>query len=177
MLRFLFRVKNRRPAKMISSSVTRTDFVELIYAAVHRSNRVIQRTQLFGSFSSTGRLRMVDVDAPRLSGMFLLTAFSHWRKRRPDLIRMVPQVFPRPDLRLSFTDVLEVLGAVGHMVPFLAPVLRWDCLMLLAVFPANVHAACERLTISRHQVPRLLPRTLEVGVSNAGGSDSPYVII
>jgi hypothetical protein len=29
--------------------------------------------------------------------------------------------------------------------------------MLLAVFPANVHAARERLTIGGHQVPRLLP--------------------
>ena len=30
--------------------------------------------------------------------MFLFAASAHWGKRRPDLIRMVPPVFPRPDL-------------------------------------------------------------------------------
>ena len=33
-----------------------------------------------------------------LAAMFLLTASAHWGKRRPDLIRMVPAAFPRPDL-------------------------------------------------------------------------------
>lgn len=95
-----------------------------------------------------------------LSGMFLLTASAHWGKRRPDLIRMVPPVFPRPDLLVSFTGVLELLGALGLMVPLLA---RYAALglsiMLLAVFPANVHAARERLSIGGREVPRLLPRT------------------
>jgi len=48
-----------------------------------------------------------------LSGMFLLTASAHWGKRRPGLIRMVPTVFPRPDLLVTVTGILEVLGAVG----------------------------------------------------------------
>lgn len=30
--------------------------------------------------------------------MFFLTASAHWGKRRPDLIRMVPPAFPRPEL-------------------------------------------------------------------------------
>jgi len=35
--------------------------------------------------------------------MFLLTASAHWGKRRPDLIRMVPPAFPRPDLLVTIT--------------------------------------------------------------------------
>src|SRR5580692_461049 len=49
--------------------------------------------------------------------MFFLTASAHWGKRRPDLIRMVPSVFPRPDLLVTVTGVLEVLGAIGLFIP------------------------------------------------------------
>jgi hypothetical protein len=45
-----------------------------------------------------------------LALMFLFTASAHWAKRRDDLIAMVPRVFPRPDLMVSITGVLEVLG-------------------------------------------------------------------
>jgi len=96
-----------------------------------------------------------------LAGMFLLTASAHWGKRRPDLVRMVPPVFPRPDLLVTITGVLEVLGAIGLMIPTVAPYAALGLsLMLLAVFPANVHAARNHLTIGSREVPALLPRTL-----------------
>jgi len=96
-----------------------------------------------------------------LSGMFLLTASAHWGKRRPDLIRMVPAVFPRPDLLVTVTGILEFLGAVGLMLPMVARYAALGLsLLLLAVFPANVHAARKRLTIAGRQVETLIPRTL-----------------
>src|SRR5207302_4522380 len=77
-----------------------------------------------------------------LAGMFLLTASAHWGKRRPDLVRMVPTSFPRPDLLVTMTGVLEILGAIGLMLPKMAPYAALGlALMLVAVFPANVHAA------------------------------------
>jgi uncharacterized membrane protein len=96
-----------------------------------------------------------------LSGMFLFTASAHWGKRRPDLIRMVPTGFPRPDLLVTITGILEILGAVGLMLPAVA---RYAALglffMLLAVFPANVYAARKRLAIAGRQVEALIPRTI-----------------
>ncbi|MCP3097359.1 DoxX family protein [Myxococcus sp. K15C18031901] len=96
-----------------------------------------------------------------LAGMFLLTACAHWGRRRPDLVRMVPKAFPRPGLLVTLTGVLELLGALGLLVPSLAP---WAALgltlMLVAMFPANVHAARERLSIAGAPVPSLAPRTL-----------------
>lgn len=96
-----------------------------------------------------------------LAGMFLLTASAHWGKRRPDLIAMIPPVFPKPDVLVTVTGVLEIIGAVGLM---LAATARYSALglalMLLAVFPANVYAARMRLTIAGSQVPALFPRTL-----------------
>jgi uncharacterized membrane protein len=96
-----------------------------------------------------------------LAGMFLLTASAHWGKRRPDLIAMIPPVFPKPDVLVTVTGVLEIIGAVGLMLAATAPYSALGlALMLLAVFPANVYAARKRLTIAGSQVPALFPRTL-----------------
>lgn len=96
-----------------------------------------------------------------LAGMFLLTASAHWGRRRTDLIRMVPPSFPRPDLLVTVTGVLELLGAIGLMLPNLAPYAALGLTaMLLAVFPANIYAARQRLTIGERPVEALLSRTL-----------------
>jgi len=95
-----------------------------------------------------------------LSGMFLLTASAHWGKRRPDLIKMVPPFFTRPDVLVSLTGVLEILGAVGLMIPAAARSAAVGlALLLVTVFPANVHAARKRLTIGGREVEGLAPRT------------------
>jgi uncharacterized membrane protein len=96
-----------------------------------------------------------------LAGMFLLTASAHWGKRRPDLIRMVPASFPRPDLLVTATGVLEILGAIGLMLPKVAPYAALGlAFMLVAVFPANIHAARQRLMIAGRPVEALLPRLI-----------------
>jgi uncharacterized membrane protein len=96
-----------------------------------------------------------------LAGMFLLTASAHWGKRRPDLIRMVPPAFPRPDLLVTATGFLELIGAIGLVLPMVARYAALGLfLMLLAIFPANIHAARERITIAGQQVESLVPRTL-----------------
>lgn len=93
--------------------------------------------------------------------MFLVAASAHWGKGRPDLVRMVPPVFPRPEFLVNLTGVLEILGAFGLLVPVTS---RFAALgltvLLLAVFPANVRAAREHLTILGRPVPGLLVRTV-----------------
>lgn len=96
-----------------------------------------------------------------LAGLFLVTASAHWGRRRPDLIRMVPPAFPRPDLLVTFTGVCEILGVIGLLIPRVAPFAAAGLtLLLLAIFPANVRAAREQLTIAGQRTPALLPRTL-----------------
>lgn len=94
-----------------------------------------------------------------LSLMFAVTASAHWGKGRADLIKMVPPMFPRPAMLVSVTGVLEIVGALGLLAPITA---RWAaiCLaiLLVALFPANVRAARERLTILGRPVPGLLVR-------------------
>src|SRR5262245_56067178 len=96
-----------------------------------------------------------------LAGMFLLTASAHWGKRRPDLVRMVPPAFPHREALVTLAGVLELLGAVGLLLPRVAPLAAAGLsLLLLAIFPANVHAARAGLTIAGRPVTALGPRTL-----------------
>ena len=72
---------------------------------------------------------------------------------------MVPPAFPRPDLLVTLTGILELLGAVGLLIPATAPAAAL-CLaiLLVAIFPANVHAAREQLRIAGQRVPPLAIR-------------------
>jgi uncharacterized membrane protein len=96
-----------------------------------------------------------------LAVMFFLTASAHWGSRRPDLIRMVPPAFPRPDLLVTITGALEILGAIGLLLPSTARASS-ICLILLlvALFPANVRASRQHLTIAGKHVPSLPVRSI-----------------
>ncbi|MBU8894155.1 DoxX family protein [Corallococcus sp. M34] len=109
-----------------------------------------------------------------LAGMFLLTASAHWGRRRPDLVRMVPDTLPRPELWVTLTGVLEVAGALGLM---LQPLASWAALglslLMVAMFPANVRAAREHLSIAGTPVMPLWPRLLlQLGFIAATGAVS-----
>src|SRR5580704_2942042 len=95
-----------------------------------------------------------------LGMMFFLTASAHWGKRRRDLIRMVPPIFPRPDLLVTVTGLLEILGSIGLFIPSTARAAAIClALLLIALFPANIHAAREKLTIAGQPVPGIPVRT------------------
>lgn len=93
--------------------------------------------------------------------MFLVTASAHWGKRRPDLIRMVPDIFPQKAMIVSITGYLEIVGAIAIMIPFTSRFAAIGLVILLMVmFPANVRAARHKLTIGGSSVPNLYVRTL-----------------
>ncbi len=93
--------------------------------------------------------------------MLLLTASAHWGKRRPDLVGMVPRAFSRPDRMVTITGILEILGAIGLLLPWTARAAA-ACLatLLIAMFPANVHAAREHLRIGSSEATALPLRTI-----------------
>lgn len=96
-----------------------------------------------------------------LAVMFLLTASAHWGSRRADLVAMVPDALPNPELLITISGIAELAGAVGLLVPRLAPFAAAGlALLLLAVFPANVHAARESLSIGGEPVTPLVPRAI-----------------
>jgi len=83
-----------------------------------------------------------------LAVMFMFTAAAHFNRMRKDLIRMVPPQLPNPAALVTLTGIAELAGAVGLLMPGVA---RWAAYgliaLLIALFPANIHAARTAVTI------------------------------
>jgi uncharacterized membrane protein len=96
-----------------------------------------------------------------LGAMFLLTASAHWGVRRTELIRMVPESMGNARIWVSLTGFAEIAIAAGLQIPRIA---LWTAgiavIMLCCLFPANVKAAREHLTISRKPVMPVVPRLI-----------------
>ena len=96
-----------------------------------------------------------------LAAMFVLTGVSHFVGMRADLINMVPPALPEPALLVTLTGVLELAGAAGLLWRGTAP---WAAAglsaLLVVMFPANVYAAVEGLTVGGAPAEALLPRSL-----------------
>lgn len=94
-----------------------------------------------------------------LATLFLVTGATHFVVLREDLIAMVPPALPAPDLLVTVTGVLELLGALGLLVRGTA---AWAAgglaLLLVGMFPANVYAASAGLSLGGDPATALLPR-------------------
>lgn len=103
---------------------------------------------------AVGAVRILDLGAwsspacYALAVMFVFTSLSHFTKMKHEFARMVPSVFPRPLLMIHATGVLEFLGGVGLLIPRFRSLAAY-CLiaLLIAMFPANVKAAREHLSL------------------------------
>jgi uncharacterized membrane protein len=99
-----------------------------------------------------------------LALMFVFTGIAHFTKTRKDLVRMVPPALPRPDLLVTLTGVAEIAGAAGLLVPSLSRVSAWAlAALLVAMFPANIHASRSQHTIGgRPHTPMIIRAPLQV---------------
>ncbi len=95
-----------------------------------------------------------------LAAMFVFTAVSHFHPRtRPDLIRMVPGSLPAPASLVTATGILEFIGAIGLLVPQTVVTAAYGLVALLvAMFPANIHAARAGLVIAGRRATPLVWR-------------------
>ena len=96
-----------------------------------------------------------------LAAMFALTGAAHFNDMRQGLIAMVPPALPYPELLVTLTGLLELLGAAGLLHRRTAP---WAAggltLLLVAMFPANVYAALAGVMVNGAPATALLPRTM-----------------
>lgn len=83
-----------------------------------------------------------------LAVMFLFTAASHFMPMKEDLIKMVPRGWPYPRQIVFVTGICEILGAIGLLLPATRGIAGL-CLavLLVAMFPANVHAALKHVPL------------------------------
>ena len=94
-----------------------------------------------------------------LAAMFVFTALAHFNSMRHDLARMLPSSVPKPLAVIYFTGVCEMLGAIGLLLPttrtYAAAAL---IVFLVAVLPANIHAARAGITLRGKPATPLLVR-------------------
>ena len=83
-----------------------------------------------------------------LSVMVLFTASAHFTSLKEDLIKLVPKPFPYPRQIIFVTGILEILGAIGLLIPQLRTA-AGICLAILfvAMFPANINAALKKVPL------------------------------
>jgi uncharacterized membrane protein len=94
-----------------------------------------------------------------LAVMFCFTAAAHFTPMRADLIRMVPPAVPNPELMVTFTGMCEIAGAIGLLVPRTRRVAAVALILfLIAVLPANIHAARSGVTLRGAPATPLVPR-------------------
>lgn len=85
------------------------------------------------------------------AAMFVFTGISHFLFPAP-MAEMVPPVFPAPQLWVAATGVVEVVGGIGLLSVRTRPLAAWGlAIFLVAVFPANVYAALERVGMGGHR--------------------------
>src|SRR5215207_7160323 len=94
-----------------------------------------------------------------LAVMFCFTAAAHFNSMRPDMVAMVPPFVPNPEFMVTFTGVCEILGAIGLLVPFTRRIAAVALILfLVAVLPANIHAANAGVTLRGAAATPLIPR-------------------
>lgn len=82
-----------------------------------------------------------------LAGMFVFTGTSHFSSLRADFVRMVPPALPHPGLLVGLTGVLEILGGLALLTPLRPLAGAGLALLLVALLPANLHAARRGVTL------------------------------
>lgn len=94
-----------------------------------------------------------------LAVMLCFTAVAHFNSMRPDLIAMVPPYVPAPELMVTLTGICEILGAIGLLVPRTRRIAAVALIVfLLAVLPANIHAAQTGVTLRGSPATPIVPR-------------------
>ncbi|WP_028567278.1 DoxX family protein [Salisaeta longa] len=76
-----------------------------------------------------------------LAALFVSTGLLHFIMPQT-FVRIVPPYLPRPLLLVYISGVFEIAGGAGLLVSTWRPLAGWGLILLLiAVFPANVHMA------------------------------------
>ena len=113
-----------------------------------------------GALGVTSLVAWQDSARYALAVMFVFTAIAHFNEMKHDLARMVPSFFPRPLWLVYLTGVLELLGAVGLLLPRFRS-LAGVCLivLLIGMFSANLNAAFKNVTLRGKPATPLWLRT------------------
>ena len=95
-----------------------------------------------------------------LAIMFLFTGFSHFTGMKHDFAAMIPEPLPDGLWVIYLTGAFEIAGAIGLLVPRTRRIAGVSlALLLVAMFPANVNAALNGITLGGSEAASLWLRT------------------
>lgn len=84
--------------------------------------------------------------------VFLFTSIGHFLKTEP-MSRMLPPQIPRRVPLIYVTGVLELFAGIAVLIPrFSHPVGIFLCVFLIAILPANIYAAIQRVDFGGHNM-------------------------
>jgi uncharacterized membrane protein len=101
-------------------------------------------------------------DAVRIgtAALFLFTATAHFISMKHDLAAMIPPPLTGSLWLIYLTGVLEIAGASGLLIPrFRRAAAICLVLLLIALFPANVYAALNGVTLRGQPATAIWLRT------------------
>lgn len=117
--------------------------------------------RLIGQFGVTHLRDWAACTRVGLAVMFCFTAAAHFNSLRPDMVAMVPPSVPNPGFIVTFTGLCEILGAIGLLVPRTRRVAAVALIVfLVAVLPANIHAAQAGVTLRGAEATPIIPRVV-----------------
>ncbi len=91
-----------------------------------------------------------------LAALFLLAGISHFRNPK-FFLKITPPWVPAPDTVNIIVGIIEIILAIGILIPTTKIYAAWGMIaLLIAVFPANVYHFQKSLKKGKHVVPTLI---------------------
>ena len=85
-----------------------------------------------------------------LTLFFLFTGLGHFIKTA-EMAQMLPPFVPQRTAIIYATGILEILGAIGLLIPSLKRITSWALILfLIAVLPANIYSALHHVDFGGH---------------------------
>lgn len=69
-------------------------------------------------------------------------------------VKIMPKWMPAPEALVAISGLFEIAGGVGLLIPATQRIAAWGLIALfVAVFPANVNMAVNRISLGKKPVP------------------------
>jgi uncharacterized membrane protein len=91
-----------------------------------------------------------------LASLMIVAGVMHFVSPKA-YVRIVPKALPAPLLIVYVSGLCEILGGIGLLLPATQRLAAWGLVALfVAVFPANVNMALNRIPLGRKPIPPFL---------------------
>ena len=98
---------------------------------------ILKLCNVADAYSLSGRIAM--------SAMLVFTAFGHFAFPK-GMAAMLPGIIPFKTQVIYFTGVIEIVAAIGLLIPELRQLTSWMLIVFFVIIlPANIHGAIKKI--------------------------------